>query len=280
MSSPARLFAPRALSLSLLSLSLLALAPAAWAVEPLDTFSFRAGGYISTFDSEVRADGEVSNGTPIELDRDLDLDQDNAIAFLSATWRPFDRHEFGLAYYQDDVSATRQLQRDIVFDDTVYPASGTVRSDFDVSAYEASYVWWAASHERWAMGPRLGLVWYDIELSIALELDVDGNQTDGSISDSVSADLPAPSIGGSWRWTPADQWRVSADAGYFAADVGDIDADVLFARGAVEWYPWERVGFWIDYTISDIDAEIDDSRLDGDFNFRDSGVRLGVAYRF
>ena len=202
MSSPARLLAPRALSLSLLSLSLLALAPAAWAVEPLDTFSFRAGGYISTFDSEVRADGEVSNGTPIELDRDLDLDQDNAIAFLSATWRPFDRHEFGLAYYQDDVSATRQLQRDIVFDDTVYPASGTVRSDFDVSAYELSYVWWAASHDNWAMGPRLGLVWYDIELSIALELDVDGNQTDGSISDSVSADLPGISPPTSATWMP------------------------------------------------------------------------------
>lgn len=277
MSSSARLLASSRIPMTLI---LLATSSAAAAVEPLDTFNFRVGSYISTFDSQVRADGEFSDGSTLDLDRDLNLDQDNAVALVGVTWRPFDHHEFGLSYYQDDSSASRRLQRDIVFDDTVYPASATVRSEFDLSAYEASYVWWAASHERWALGPRLGVIWYDISLSIELELDVNGNPGGGLISSDVSGGLPAPTIGGSWRWTPADQWRISADAGYFSADINDVEADVMFGRAGVEWYPWERVGFWLDYTISDVDAEVAQSRLNGNFNFRDSGVRLGISYRF
>ena len=46
-------------AMSLLSLASLALlAPSqARAVEPLDTVSFRIGGYITSWDTEVRADG-------------------------------------------------------------------------------------------------------------------------------------------------------------------------------------------------------------------------------
>lgn len=261
-------------------LVLLAASPAAAAIEPLDNFSARVGGYISTFDTQLRADGQTTTGTEFDLDRDLDLDPDSTIALIGLTWRPFERHEFSFSYRQDDKDATRRLQRDIIFDDTVYPASATVRSQFAVDTYEASYVWWAASHENWALGPRLGVVWYSVDLRLDLELDVNGNPASGSVGNDVSVDLPEPTIGGSWRWTPAEQWRVSADAGYFSADINSVDADVFFGRAGLEWYPWENVGFWLDYTVSDVDADVDKDRYNGDFVFRDSGVRLGVAYRF
>lgn len=274
MSFPARSVA------SLLACLCVAAAPSAHAVEPLDTFSARIGGYVSRFDTELRADGQTAAGTPIELDRDLGLDQDEVIGYIGATWRPWERHEFGLSYYRTGTSSDRRLQRDIVFDDAVYQASATVRAEYDMDAYEASYTWWAASHETWALGPRLGLVWYKVSLGIDLQLDANGNQAGTSLDREVSADLPAPTIGGSWRWTPADDWRVVADGGYFAADFNDIDADVLFGRLGVEWYPWPQWGFSLDYIISRINAETDKPRFSGDFDFVDSGMRLGVIYRF
>lgn len=262
-----------------LALVLIGASPIASAVEPLDTFSARLGGYVSSIDTQIRADGIVT-GTDIELDRDLNLDQDDSIAVVGLTWRPFEHHEFSFSYHKDDASASRQLQRDIIFDDTVYPASATVRSEFGVDAYEASYVWWAASHENWALGPRLGLVWYKINFRIDLERDVAGNPPIASFGNEVNVDLPEPTIGGSWRWTPAEQWRISADVGYFSANVDNVDADVLFGRAGVEWYPWENFGFWLDYKISDVDGDIEKEDLNGSIGFRDSGVRLGVAYRF
>ena len=69
------------------------------AIEPLDTFSARIGGYVTDFDTQVRADGETRSGTNVDLQRDLGLDNRSTVAFLGVTWRPFDNHEFGLSYY-------------------------------------------------------------------------------------------------------------------------------------------------------------------------------------
>lgn len=268
-------------TLTLLGLALGAgMALPAHAVEPLDTFSVRVSGYLNRFDTDVRADGNTARGNEINLKRDLGLDDNKAIAYIGATWRPFDHHEFGIGYYRNDLDNTRQLQRQFEFNDTLYEANAVVRAEYDFKAYELNYVWWAASHENWALGPRLGLVWYSINLGLSVQVDSGGNQVSGSRSNEVSADLPAPTIGGSWRWSPADQWRISADVGYFSANVQDVDADVTFGRAGVEWYPWERFGFSLDYTLSHIDAQAEKNNFRGNFDFQDAGVRFGVAYRF
>src|SRR4249919_3362932 len=109
-------------AMSLLSLAALGLfAPSqARAVEPLDTVSFRIGGYITSWDTKLRADGSTRRGTDVDLNRDLGLDDSAAIGYVGLTWRPWEHHEFGLTYYQNDSDATRTIARDITFQDTTY----------------------------------------------------------------------------------------------------------------------------------------------------------------
>ena len=87
----------RLTGLSAVAAVLAAIPAAAAAVEPLDTFSVSIGGYVTRFDTRVRADGELFGGTTIDLSRDLGLDKDDMIGFLGVSWRPFARHEVGLA---------------------------------------------------------------------------------------------------------------------------------------------------------------------------------------
>ncbi len=270
----------RPILLATLALLLCGAATQAAAVEPLDTFNVRIGGYGNRFDTNLRADGTTGTGTDIDLHQDLGLDQDNTIAFVGMNWRPFDHHEFGLAYYNDDSSASRKLQRDIDFNGTLYQTNSTVRAKYKLDAYELNYVWWAASHERWALGPRVGLIWYKLKLGLDMELDASGNPASNAISGTADANLPSPSIGASWRWTPARDWRVSADVGYFKANINDVDGDVTYGRLGLEWYPWQRVGFLLDYTANRIDASVQQSELTGKVRLDDSGVRVGIAYRF
>ena len=178
------------------------------------------------------------------------------------------------------MSGRKQLNRDIVFEDVIYELGATIKAEYHLDAYEANYTWWAASHENWALGPRVGLIWYRFDLGIDLVLDANGNPVVGSIGDDASADLPVPTIGANWRWTPAQDWRISAEAGYFTADINDIDGDVTYGRVGVEWYPWERFGFGLDYTASRIDATVRKTDYNGDFRFTDDGLRLGMTYRF
>ncbi|MBO9718071.1 MAG: hypothetical protein J7507_15035 [Pseudoxanthomonas sp.] len=251
------------------------------AVEPLDTFSVSLGGYVTRFDTRVRVDGQTLGGTSIDLSKDLGLDPDDMIGFAGLTWRPFERHEVGLAYFRNEVEADRRLQRDIVFDDIVYAASATVRGHYGIDAVEAYYTWWGFLEENWALGPRLGVTWYRVELGLELEADVDGEPVaDGTLDDTVKADLPAPTLGAAWRWTPAEDWRIVADAGWFSTEINRIDATVTYARAGVEWHPWARVGLILDYTLSDIDARTEREAFTGQLQLRNSGLRMGVLYRF
>ena len=124
------------------ALALVLLPGAAAAVEPLDTVSFSVGSYVSRFDTRIRADGQILDGTTVDLSRDLGLDPEDLLAFARLTWRPFDRHEFGLSYYGDSVSADHRLQRDISFEDDLYQADATVHADMSLKSLEAYYSWW------------------------------------------------------------------------------------------------------------------------------------------
>ncbi|HEY0334429.1 MAG TPA: hypothetical protein VGC74_12085, partial [Stenotrophomonas sp.] len=211
---------------------------------------------------------------------DLGLEKSNAIAFVGLTWRPFERHEFGLSYYQDSADADRNTRRDFEFNGAYYAIDTRIRANFDLDAYELNYVYWAWQRENWTLGPRVGLLWYKLQLGLSVDVDANGNNTGVDADNEVDADLPAPTIGGAWRWSPLDQWRFGVEVGYFTMDFDDIDADVTFGRAGVEWFPWDNWGISLDYTVRRINADVEKSSLDGNLRFVDSGLRLGVTYRF
>ncbi len=71
------------------------------------------------------------------------------------------------------------------------------------------------------------------------------------------------------RWFP--DWRTphhSLELGYH------------FGRAGVEWFPWERTGFTLDYTYTRIEADADKDSFSGNVDFKDAGLRLGFVYRF
>ena len=218
-------------------------------------------------------------GTPVNLQHDLGLDDNNPVANIGLTWRPREHHEFGLNYYNKDADKTQVLDRDFYFEDTHYQTRSTVRASVDVDSYEAYYIWWAAAHDTWSLGPRMGLVWYRIDLGLTAKLDANGAPVSG-IGDSAAADLPTPTIGGSWRWDFAPKWRLNADAGYFPLNMSDIDGDVYHARLGVEWFPWQHSGFLLDYTMDRVKVDVQESQLKGTLDFNDEGVRVGYIHRF
>jgi hypothetical protein len=252
------------------------------AVTPLDVFSARLGGYITQFNTEVRADGQTQRGNTVDLDKDLGVGGGNAIAYVGATWRPWDNHEFGLGYYQDDASADRQIRRDFEFNGDLYQSNTTVHTERALDTYEAYYVWWAANNPTWTLGPRVGLVWYRFDLTLERTRDALGNPVTTTLRDEISADLPVPTLGGSWRFVPGGDtnWRFGADAGWFSLNSSGLSGDVYFGRVGAEWFPWEGWGFSLDYTSRRVKVDADKSSFTGNFNFRDSGIRLGVVYRF
>lgn len=246
----------------------------------LDRASVQIGFTAPDFDTIVRADGSTTGGTQVHLTRDLGLENSNVVGSLSLSWRPFENHEFFLTYFNDDADATRRLDREVVFEDTVYEVDATVHSELDIDAYTFAYVWWAKNEENWALGPRLGMVYYDIGASIELTADANGDQVTGGVREEASPKVPAPVIGGSWRWVPADDWRLKLDAGYFSTSLSDIDGSVSYINAGAEWFPWKNWGLAFNYSYQDVDVESERDAFRGDLDFVNKTATLGVIYRF
>ena len=140
-------------------------------------------------------------------------------------------------------------------------------------------MWWKST-DTWALGPRLGVTVYRLDVGLEATLDVNGNPVgSGSLDGRYRGDLPAPTLGVGWRWTPSEDWRISADAGWLSTEINNIEGTVTYARVGAEWHRWKHVGLLLEYNYSDIDANTERSHFTGHLELRDSGLRLGVVIR-
>lgn len=265
----------------LLTTLLPSIASAQSTLTALDKASISLRLALPNVSTELRADGANSNGSTIEFKRDLAVDSSNVVAFFGGTWRPRDNHEFALSIYNDSDSATNVLEREISFDDVIYATDSTVKTERRLRTYDVSYTWWTANHERWALGPRIGLVYYNWDVSLEMITDSNGNPVaGGTVSAEISPSLPAPSIGAGWRWVPANDWRIKVDAGYFNANINDIDTGVKYLNAGLEWFPRERWGVSLNIGRQNIDISQLKSDFRGDLDFHQTNASMGVTYRF
>lgn len=249
-------------------------------VEALDTWSVAVGGFALNMDADMRIDGDTAGGEEINLSRDLGLDKDSGVFYISVGWRPFEHHQFDFSYYSDDVSGSKSIDREIVIDDEVFEVGALVESKLGYDAYDLTYTWWVHSIPEQAFGINLGLVNYALDLDVRAELAANGENEAVELSASASADLPAPKIGVSYRRAFGDGWRFSADVSAFKATIGDIDANVFDATAGLEYFPWEHVGARLQYSVNRIRADAEKDAFNGKADLDFSGVQLQLVGRF
>lgn len=245
-------------------------------VDALDRWNVAIGSYALDLDARLRVDGS-RRGQDFSLSHDLGLDSERDVGFFSLGWRPFERHQFDLSYFSDEVSSTRILDREISIDDQTFMVGARLHTRFDVDAYDLSYTWWLQSTPRQAFGVNVGLVGYIIDI----DAQAVGSASDQSAERSASAsvDLPAPRIGVSYRRAFGQGWRFSASGSAFETSVGNIDARVLDARAGIEYYPWSHFGMRLQYSVNRIRADLDKTEFNGRANLDFSGLQLQLVGR-
>src|SRR5262249_43826765 len=80
------------------------------------------GAFLPAFRSKVEVDGQTTGtGDRINLGDDLGVDENTTGGWFGAEWRFALRHRIGFTYTRFTVSGTHTAQRDLHFDDKVYP---------------------------------------------------------------------------------------------------------------------------------------------------------------
>lgn len=245
----------------------------------LDDFSVRVGGMMTRFDTtlwSIDSDGERD---VIDFDRELGLKDERLIEAGAVSWRTDENHEFGIDYFNESLTGTRKLDRDIEFQDEVFPLATTVRSNFTLEAFEFHYTYWPVLDDRSAIGLRVGYVDYRIRTHLRLLLGEQGEPPDVRVEAVLSDDIPAPTVGVDFRFAPFDRWRFGAHVGWFEAKFKNISPLIITVRAGAEWSLTQNLGVWTDYSMSRLDADVHSSSFTGGFEIYEGGWRVGMSWR-
>ena len=259
----------------------LLLLPLSLPAAPLDTFSIRVGGFLSQVNTEIRADDPLTGrqGSLIDFDQELGLEDRELIEFVGLAWRPWQRHEFGVSHFHERLEGGRRLGRDLEFAGHVFEFNADVYSKLVMESFEFHYTWWATVHEDWAAGIRFGYLDYRIATQVILLVSETGSSEVAGLRARTAYSFPAPSIGFDLRIQPAERWRVNASVGWLEADLERISPQILTARIGLEYLPWENIGLWVDAGLNHLDADIDREHVGGSVLIEEGGLRLGMTYR-
>jgi hypothetical protein len=124
-----------------------------WFVE---RFKLSAGFFYVINNTNVQV-GIISNpGTDINYEKDIGFTRDIGNLLSNVQWRISSRSRFDLSYYRINRSSVHTLNKDIIFNDSIYPANASVNAYFNTTIYQFSYGYAILSKPKYELGLLIG----------------------------------------------------------------------------------------------------------------------------
>src|ERR1041385_5387618 len=203
--------------------------------------SVRGGLSSGSFRTTARIDPETAGeeGTWIEFERDLGLDDARRLRRFEAEWRPFRRHELEATYFSARRSGIAQIDRDITFRNQTYPVNAMVTTRFDLDYASLTYTFWARRSDHDGIGITLGAATLAIDASIRAE----SGGASATLEQKADTDLPVALAGLQSRVAITPRLHLLANAATLPhVSIGDYSGDAVTAAAQLEYRPLNRLG--------------------------------------
>lgn len=247
-----------------------------------ERFRLVAGWFLPAFNTDVRLDGEGSNGDDVSLGDDLGMDEDQSGALVGFEWRFADRHRLGASWSSFSQNATRVIDREISIGDEVYPIDAEVRTEWSLDLIPITYSYSFMKREKDEFAGTFGIHWDRISLRFRGSSSLSPDDIDAESSH--SADLPLPMFGLRYDHHFSDSWSAGIAASYFSIEFGDSTLEAkgsLYSGRAFAEYRFRgRYGAGLAMDLFKLDVEADKSSLQGEYVYDYWGPQLYLTARF
>lgn len=241
--------------------------------------SLTGGGATSEFDTNVRVDPDdgASEGTLVNVERDLGLADSRSVTRFDLQWRPFARHELAVSHFSAPRRGFAFIDREIVFRDEVYPVQALVTTKFDLDYWSATYTYWARRSERDGFGLSVGLATLAMDASVTAERPA----TTFTVTQFAETEVPVAlgGVQGRIAFTP----RVLGEASVAAlprVTIEDYTGRALTASARLEFRPVRWVGVGAGYSYFRLDVDVDAADLGGSLDMTLRGPEAFVRLAF
>lgn len=204
-------------------------------------------------DTDLRIDPTLATqGTLIDAEDDLGLDDSELLPLAEITFLPGERHLLRLSGFGTRRSQRKSINRTIVFDDQTYLAGEQVDSTLNLTLIGLTYGYSIVDTQRTNVALTFGVQVVEVEANAVVRSRVVRDAETG-----VSP-LPLAGIEGRFDFTP--RWSAEARLQYLSVEFDEIDGSVLDARAALTWRKNPHLVFGLGYRRFEVEV---DSR-DGD----------------
>jgi len=181
----------------------------------------------ASVDTDLRVDPSVvTQGTPLNAEDDLGLDDTKLLPLGEITLLPGERHLVRLSGFSLRRNARKRIEKTIVFDDQTYAPNELVDSTLNLTMVGLTYGYSIVKARS-----------LDIALSFGIQvIEVEANAMgERLVRDPESGVTPLPLVGIEGRYDFNERWSVEARAQYLSVEFDEVDGSLLDARAALTW---------------------------------------------
>lgn len=245
----------------------------------LDRISISLGVYQADSDADARVNGaDGSIGSNVNFEDDFGLTKDREVARARLSFLIGDSQGLEIDGYSFNRSARTRLDRTIVYDGSTFDVDAEVHGRLDMDFASVAWRWWIPAGESSVWGVGLGAGYYRVAGQVSGNATLNGEPR--FVRTNESADAWAPLLELGWRHAFSDRARLYADISGVYKSHGSISGHIYNGALGFEYFPWQAIGFGVEYGAQRIKIDADKSAFDGELNIHLSGPSAFVKARF
>lgn len=238
------------------------------------------GWFFMSNDIRVRVDGETSDaiGTDVDFDDTFgvgDFDRFRA----EALWRIAPRHMLRGMYFENERSATRSLEREVVWRDRTFPVDASVTASTQLSVAQLSYEYAFLRRDNYELAGGIGIHLVEMGLGLAATLSAQGGSVSGAVEEDARSDAPLPVLGLRGLWRLPNNFYVTGQVQYFQLELDAYSGSLIDLKASLVWQCTDHLGLGIAYNDFGFRFDIED-RFDGRLRWNYGGAFAFASFMF
>lgn len=180
------------------------------------------------FDTKLRVDNSaVLQGTEVAAEDDLGLQASQVLAQGELTLLPGEHHLVRLSGLSSHRSASKFVEKEIVFDDQTYLVGERVDSQLNLTMVGLTYGYRFLVRDRGELTGTFGIQVAQVQANALVRSRV--------LRDAESGVAPLPLVGLEGRFDLSKRWSFETRLQYLKVNISDVDGSILDWRLGLTW---------------------------------------------
>jgi hypothetical protein len=238
-----------------------------------DKWGFSLGAFFPTFETKVRLNGETSNGTEIDVEKDLGLNNNLTAFQFQGFYRFGDHARIDLTYVPWSREKTRTIDKEIQWGDVTYDAGAEIHSKLNAELLNIIYKYSFINNGKVTFGVNGGVsaIWAKAELSGEGTIS-GGGTASGTIAKKSDVIVPIPVIGVHFDMLLTKKLLWRAEGNYFAANVSGYNGHISVLGTSIEYFFTRNIGAGVGFA-----SDMYNIKKSGDNGSGEARVRYGFS---